>query len=729
MGKKSVSKKSTFEDVVFYNFFKPIYENKNFDVFKDTVDSEQEGCEDYYEKIKNPIDLDLIYQNCIEFNGIENEYIVPIAEQYKQYVEQQYKKVQNLINENLDWSIEDELLIDPRRIDIGKPILDEDELRRCKILRKSKNSFKDNQQMIKSQDQSLEQINQKQNKRRTTKRSTNKQNHNDSKQEIIEESKQQDTLQQSGKTKHKSSKNHHKKYNNKYGLSQDSHDIGEETYSTNNSKKNNTYSQKQSQQSHIKSQENSKKNSEADQKFVTKNLQQQQEEEQEEEEFLNYDLEEMIYNHLLKPIWNKKKFTIFQEPVKTDSPETENYYDLIKNPMCLEQIYDKLDKGEYKKLEQIIQDLYIIANNCTEFNGPENEYTAPLVQEFVNSVEKTLEKVKRMCDKRDIDIQGDLKAFNEFTLLTEEEKQKILEEEEKIKEEEKQKELQKLNQQIQNNVSNGNIIHSSSFEMGSEEFNSRRMTRKGSRKDSQVNLQQQNSNSHLNISNHEKQKQSDKKRRNPYKNEDLQQNQLEMEKNIPEKKIRIHETYSEVDIEDYSEVIDSMFLEEEEYEEEQEEQENEVQYQEKNNSKNQNQQQELELENQGSENQANQFNQIEKQNKDNIENENCQTNKDILNIKEDYTDEKEKKEINNNSYQNLEKNEKQVLIEQNIDQNHSQNDQEIQKINQQMQQNNDMQIQKQQDNDQENKSENQSLQSTKEQEVNGQFQQELMQLQ
>lgn len=82
----------------------------------------------------------------------------------------------------------------------------------------------------------------------------------------------------------------------------------------------------------------------------------------------------------------------------------------------------------------------LIGNNCNEFNGIENEYTAPIVQDFLNSVDKTYEKIKKMCDKREIDIEKKLKAFNEYTLLTDEEKQKIFEEEEKIKEEERLKE-------------------------------------------------------------------------------------------------------------------------------------------------------------------------------------------------------------------------------------------------------------------------------------------------
>lgn len=72
---------------------------------------------------------------------------------------------------------------------------------------------------------------------------------------------------------------------------------------------------------------------------------------------------------VLEKIWDDPASISFQEPVDTD--EYEDYLDIVEQPMCLRDVLEKLDAGEYTKYQQFKkfqQDMRLIWKNCKTYN-------------------------------------------------------------------------------------------------------------------------------------------------------------------------------------------------------------------------------------------------------------------------------------------------------------------------------------------------------------------------
>lgn len=60
---------------------------------------------------------------------------------------------------------------------------------------------------------------------------------------------------------------------------------------------------------------------------------------------------------------------MFAEPVDPVRDEAPGYFDLVKNPMDLRTIREKLDKGEYSGVEQWKNDVNLVFSNAVLYNG------------------------------------------------------------------------------------------------------------------------------------------------------------------------------------------------------------------------------------------------------------------------------------------------------------------------------------------------------------------------
>jgi ATP-dependent helicase STH1/SNF2 len=82
-------------------------------------------------------------------------------------------------------------------------------------------------------------------------------------------------------------------------------------------------------------------------------------------------------------------------PDKWDYPD---YYQIIKNPLCMNQIKKKINKKEYQNLKQFRQDIATLCNNCRTYN----EDTSLLYQD-ANLIEQTcLDKLKENAEGTDL---------------------------------------------------------------------------------------------------------------------------------------------------------------------------------------------------------------------------------------------------------------------------------------------------------------------------------------
>lgn len=64
---------------------------------------------------------------------------------------------------------------------------------------------------------------------------------------------------------------------------------------------------------------------------------------------------------------------LFQQPVDVQAWKIFDYYDIVKNPMDLGTIRDKLNTSAYKTLADWHKDMMLVWSNCILYNG-KNDY-------------------------------------------------------------------------------------------------------------------------------------------------------------------------------------------------------------------------------------------------------------------------------------------------------------------------------------------------------------------
>ena len=55
--------------------------------------------------------------------------------------------------------------------------------------------------------------------------------------------------------------------------------------------------------------------------------------------------------------------------VKLKTNKLQNYYKIVKKPMCLRGVEEKLNSDQYKTGSECIQDILLIFSNCYMFNN------------------------------------------------------------------------------------------------------------------------------------------------------------------------------------------------------------------------------------------------------------------------------------------------------------------------------------------------------------------------
>ena len=74
----------------------------------------------------------------------------------------------------------------------------------------------------------------------------------------------------------------------------------------------------------------------------------------------------VFFRECCNEIQKNRRFKSFVKPVsKEDVPD---YYDVIKNPMCIDMMFDKIDSREYVTLGSFMADLKLIGDNVREYN-------------------------------------------------------------------------------------------------------------------------------------------------------------------------------------------------------------------------------------------------------------------------------------------------------------------------------------------------------------------------
>ncbi|XP_058065795.1 uncharacterized protein LOC131215423 [Anopheles bellator] len=91
---------------------------------------------------------------------------------------------------------------------------------------------------------------------------------------------------------------------------------------------------------------------------------------------------------VLESIKNHDDAWPFMDPVDEDI--APRYYSIIRRPMDLQKMEEKLDNGEYAMFGDFQYDFKLIVNNCRLYNGQANEYT-----EMVNNLQLAFERARK----------------------------------------------------------------------------------------------------------------------------------------------------------------------------------------------------------------------------------------------------------------------------------------------------------------------------------------------
>jgi len=86
--------------------------------------------------------------------------------------------------------------------------------------------------------------------------------------------------------------------------------------------------------------------------------------------------EDLFYHSLsrvLHTVITNREAWPFREPV--DGDVIPNYYEVVKEPMCLYVMRDRVQNREYKSLEEVEVDFKLLVNNSETFNGPKSGFT------------------------------------------------------------------------------------------------------------------------------------------------------------------------------------------------------------------------------------------------------------------------------------------------------------------------------------------------------------------
>lgn len=83
-----------------------------------------------------------------------------------------------------------------------------------------------------------------------------------------------------------------------------------------------------------------------------------------------------LYHCLYKLYTEESSSVNFREPVNALALGVFNYYDVVKNPMSLRVVLDRIVEGEYySSAEQVLRDVELIWQNCAAFNGESSPIT------------------------------------------------------------------------------------------------------------------------------------------------------------------------------------------------------------------------------------------------------------------------------------------------------------------------------------------------------------------
>jgi histone acetyltransferase len=107
-----------------------------------------------------------------------------------------------------------------------------------------------------------------------------------------------------------------------------------------------------------------------------------------------------VCRKIIEQIEKQKNVWPFRQPVRKE--EVPDYYDIIKNPMDLLTVRQKIDSGKYNSKEEFEADVKLIFTNAKTYNQPNTVYYK-YADEVESAATKLLANLQFDIDDREED--------------------------------------------------------------------------------------------------------------------------------------------------------------------------------------------------------------------------------------------------------------------------------------------------------------------------------------
>jgi len=141
-------------------------------------------------------------------------------------------------------------------------------------------------------------------------------------------------------------------------------------------------------------------------------------------------------------VWKVARAHQWAHPFLT--PVTEKiapgYFAVVKRPIDLATIRDKIRAHEYKKRDDFLADLKLMVENCHRYNEARNPHLPPMADEIYTLAEQSLNKIDQFAEleqeiaspKNDSDDAEDLFSDDDDEMVEEDEDSDDLDDEDEI---------------------------------------------------------------------------------------------------------------------------------------------------------------------------------------------------------------------------------------------------------------------------------------------------------
>lgn len=86
-----------------------------------------------------------------------------------------------------------------------------------------------------------------------------------------------------------------------------------------------------------------------------------------------YDSWEKAAKRLLNTLWKHGNAWIFHEPVDVEKLGIPDYFEIVKQPMDLGTVKQRLQSNYYTTMKQFLDDVQLIFDNCIMYNGESSQ--------------------------------------------------------------------------------------------------------------------------------------------------------------------------------------------------------------------------------------------------------------------------------------------------------------------------------------------------------------------